>query len=122
MKVVGRTYLVLGVAVALIAAVYWFTSYENAGTVMLVLSAALALFIGVYLALTARRATSSAGGGGGEEPEPYLPHASVWPFFVGVAALITLNGLALGLFALVPGLIAMGIALLGYAGQSRRRD
>ena len=120
MKVVSRTYLVLGVAVALMAAVYWFTSYEDAGTVMLVLAACLALFIGGYLALTARRASASASGQEAD-PEPYLPHASAWPFFVGVAALITLNGLALGLFALVPGVIAMGIALAGYAGQSRRR-
>ncbi len=119
MKVVGRTYLVLGAAVALMAAVYWFTSYEDAGTAMLALAACLALFIGVYLALAARRTTAS--NPASDEAEPYLPHASAWPFFVGVAALVTLNGVALGLWALVPGLIALGLALVGYAGQSRRR-
>ena len=118
MKVVSRTYFVLGGAVALMAAVYWFTSYEDAGTVMLVLAAALALFIGAYLALAARRTTAHAG----DEAEPYLPHASAWPFFIGVAALVTLNGVALGLWALVPGLVALGLALVGYAGQSRRRE
>lgn len=120
MKVASLTYLVLGVAVALIAAVYWFTSYEDAGTAMLVLAACLALFIGVYLALAARRATAQ----GTEEADrdPYLPHASAWPFFVGVAALVTANGLAIGLWALVPGVIGMAIALTGYATQSRRRS
>ena len=125
MKVVGWAYLGLGLLVALMGALYWFTSYENAGTTMLVLAACLALFVGGYLAFTARRATAQEGHAAaaeGNEAEPYLPHASVWPFFVGAAALVTLNGLALGLFALVPGLIAMGIALAGYAGQSRRRD
>lgn len=122
MKVVGRAYLVLGGAVLLMGAVYWFTSYENAGTAMLVLAACLALSVGGYLAFTARRTTGtiSSGAEGGSD-EPYLPHASAWPFFVGVAALVTANGLALGPWALVPGLIALGGALIGYAGQSRRR-
>ncbi len=124
MKAVGRIYLVLGGLVTLIAAIYWFTSYENAGTTMLVLAAGLALFIGVYLALTARRVTTDIGGEPGppgEPAKPYLPHASVWPFLVGVAALVTANGLALGVWALVPGAIALAGALVGYAGQSRRR-
>jgi hypothetical protein len=116
-KVVGRAYVALGALIALIAAVYWFTSYEDAGTTMLLLSACLAVFIGGYLALAARRTTAHHG----DEAEPYLPHASAWPFFVGVAALVTANGLALGLWALVPGAIALAGALIGYAGQSRRR-
>lgn len=122
MKVVGRVYLVLGGAVLLMGAVYWFTSYENAGTAMLVLAACLALAIGGYLAYTARRTTGSTSDGAeGGTAEPYLPHASAWPFFVGVAALVSANGLALGPWALIPGLIGLGGALVGYAGQSRRR-
>lgn len=117
MKVVGRTYLGLGALVALMAILYWFTSYEHAGTAMLGLAACLALLIGVYLALAARHTTTEPG----DEAEPYLPHASAWPFFVGVAALVTANGLAIGLWALVPGAIALAGALVGYAGQSRRR-
>lgn len=117
MKVVGLAYLALGALMALMCALYWFTSYESAGTALLLLAAGLALFIGLYLAQTARRTTGQAVGGS----EPYLPHASVWPFFVGVAALITLNGVALGLWALVPGALALAGALIGYAGQSRRR-
>ena len=120
MKVIGRAYLVLGGAVIVMAAVYWFTSYEDAGTAMLVLAAGLALFIGGYLAVTARRVTAQ--GAAEAEPDPYLPHASAWPFLVGVAALVTFNGLAIGLWALAPGLIALAIALTGYATQSRRRS
>jgi len=116
-KVVGRAYLALGALIAVMCALYWFTSYESAGTAMLLLAAGLAMFIGLYLARTARRTTAHAG----DETTPYLPHASAWPFFVGVAALVTLNGVALGLWALVPGAIALAGALVGYAGQSRRR-
>ena len=120
MKVVGLAYLVLGALVMTKAAVYWFTAYEGAGATMLFLAACLAAAIGGYLALTARRATANATPEA--ETEPYLPHASTWPFFVGVAALVTANGLAIGLWALVPGLIAMAVALTGYATQSRRRS
>lgn len=117
MRVVGLAYLALGALIAAMCALYWFTSYESAGTAMLLLAAGLALFLGLYLARTARRTTDQAVG----DSDPYLPHASVWPFLVGVAALVTLNGLALGLWALVPGVIALFGALVGYAGQSRRR-
>jgi hypothetical protein len=121
-RVVGRAYLVLGGAVLLMGVLYWVTSYENAGTAMLLLAACLALAVGGYLAFTARRTTgSTTGGAEGGADEPYLPHASPWPFFIGVAALVTANGLALGPWALVPGVIALCGALVGYAGQSRRR-
>ncbi|CAA9278477.1 MAG: hypothetical protein AVDCRST_MAG76-3842 [uncultured Acidimicrobiales bacterium] len=119
MKIVGWSFVVLASLVATKAVIYWFTSSEAAGTTMLVLAACLAAFIGGYLALTARRAT--AHGAGEAERDPYLPHASGWPFFVGVAALVTFNGLAIGMWALVPGLLALAIALTGYAAQSRRR-
>jgi len=117
MRVVGLAYLALGALIAVMTAVYWFTSYESAGTAMLLLAACLALFIGLYLARVARSITVHAG----DEATPYLPHASAWPFFVGVAALVTLNGVALGLWALVPGAVGLAGALVGYAGQSRRR-
>jgi len=118
-KVVGYAFVALALVITAKATLYFITSSEGAGTTMLTLAACLAAFIGVYLALTARRATAS----GAEEAEadPYLPHASGWPFFIGVAALVTANGLAIGLWALVTGAIALAIALTGYAAQSRRR-
>lgn len=122
MRVEAAVFVGIAAFFAGIGTLYWFTSYEDAGTTMLGLAACLALFIGLYLAFTARRVTTHAGDAGSEDAEPYLPHASAWPFFIGVAALVAANGLALGLFALVPGVIALGAALVGYAGQSRRRE
>ncbi|MEO5679334.1 MAG: cytochrome c oxidase subunit 4 [Acidimicrobiales bacterium] len=118
MKVVGQAYLGLGALLVVMAALYWFTSYENAGAIMLLLAACLALLIGAYLAWAARQTTTEPAD---EADGPYLPHASAWPFFIGVAVLVTANGLALGLWALVPGAIGLVLALIGYAGQSRRR-
>ena len=106
--------------------VYWFWSYEDAGSVMLVLAALMALAIGGYLLLLARRHPDPA------EPGPegaaadisglYLPHASVWPFGIGVGAMLLANGLALGRWATVPGLVVLVAALAGFTRQSRRRD
>jgi O-antigen/teichoic acid export membrane protein len=119
--VVSRAYLGLGAFLAVVAAVYWFTSYESAGTTMLVLAAGLALLIGGYLALVVRRRRSGRSPSGQGE-DHYLPHASVWPFFAGLAAMVLANGLALGLWALVVGAAGLAAALAGYARQSRRRD
>ena len=119
MKVVGWAYVALAALIGTKATVYFLTTDEGAGVTMLVLAACLAAFIGVYLALTARRATAHRAPEA--ETDPYLPHASTWPFFVGVAALVMANGLAIGLWALVPGAIGLAVALTGYAVQSRRR-
>jgi len=118
-KVVGYAFMALALLITTKATIYLFTGAEGAGATMLVLAACLAAFIGVYLALTARRATAS--GAGDAEADPYLPHASGWPFLIGMAALVTANGLAIGMWALVTGAIALAIALTGYAAQSRRR-
>lgn len=53
---------------------------------------------------------------------PYLPHASIWPFAMGVGAFVVANGPALGLWALLPGAVLLGAAVLGFCRQSRYRD
>jgi hypothetical protein len=137
-----------GIAVSLFAAaaVYWFGSYEDAGAVMLTLSGGLALLVGAYLWVTAQRARARGDHRDGQDRDTrqrdtrqrdihhrdahdeerdsslYLPHASIWPFGVGIGAVVVANGLALGLWAVVLGMIIRGGSVLGYAGQSRRRD
>src|SRR4029079_16710484 len=46
-----RVFLGVGVFIAVLAIVYWFVSYEDAGTTMLVLASCLALFCGVWFYL-----------------------------------------------------------------------
>lgn len=126
--------LLLGMAAFLLVASagYWFLSYEEAGSVLLLLSSGLVLIAGGYLVVSTRGApkpasASEAGGGGaghGTEGDdhPYLPHASVWPLGVGAGSVVLANGLALGLWAVVPGLIIVAGSIVGYARQSRNRD
>lgn len=114
-----RVFLAVGAFVALLAVVYWFTSYEDAGTAMLALAAVLALWCGTYLWLQQRpRAHQPAGDSG----PAYLPHASVWPFAIGLGAATILNGLVLGIWVIVPGAALLALGVGGFVRQTRRRD
>ncbi len=131
MRVEARIFMGIAGFLALATVVYWLTSREDAGTTMLLLAAAMALSVGGYLAVQSRKRTDPAADGGHDaegqvEPpadvEAYLPHASVWPFAMGMGLVVMANGLALGMWALVPGALLTGSSLYGYARQSRRRD
>lgn len=130
MRVEARIFVGIALFLVLATVVYGLTASEDAGTTMLLLAGGMALMVGGYLALQARKHTDAAeperdGGGGSEEPaleHGYLPHASIWPFGVGMGLVLIANGLALGMWAVVPGLLLAGSCLWGYARQSRRRD
>lgn len=131
MRVQARIFLGIATFLVLAALVYGLTASESAGTTMLLLAGGMALIVGGYLSVQARSSTDSAeperpGGGGEADPaaqgEVYLPHASVWPFAMGMGMVISANGLALGGWALVPGLLLTAASTWGYARQSRRRD
>jgi ABC-type Fe3+ transport system permease subunit len=130
MRVEARIFLGIATFLVVATAVYFTTSSEDAGSTMLLLAGGMALIVGGYLALQARKATDAAepgreGGGGADEPaleEAYLPHASVWPFALGMGLVVLANGLALGLWAVIPGGLLAAASAWGYARQSRRRD
>jgi uncharacterized membrane protein YfcA len=112
-----RIFLSVGVFIAILAGIYWYTSYEEAGTALLVLAAVLLLWCGVYLWLQQRpRAHTPA------SAPTYLPHTSVWPFSIGLGAATVLNGLVLGLWVIVPGAALMALGIGGFIRQTRRRD
>ncbi len=62
-----RVFLVIGAGVGSIGLIYWATAYEEAGTVMLIVAAVLALWVAVYLWLRERH------GEPGESGEPDAP-------------------------------------------------
>lgn len=131
MRVQARIFLAIAAFLVVAALVYGTTAGDSAGTTMLLLAGGMALIVGGYFQVQARSATDAAepdrpGGGGEAEPavqgEAYLPHASVWPFAMGMGMVVMANGLALGGWALVPGALLTSAAVWGYARQSRRRD
>jgi hypothetical protein len=117
-----RTFAGIGVFILVIAIIYWFASYDYAGSVMLGLASALAFFSATYL-WRRERATGKPLPGFEDAPvDQYLPHASIWPFGIGVGAFLAFNGLVLGFVYAVPGAIVVGISIAGIVAQSRRRD
>jgi Cytochrome c oxidase subunit IV len=140
-KVPWRVFLAIGLFVLVIGLIYAATAYEESGTVMLLLAGVLALWIGAYLWLwirsetgpeaaaaesaaerTAAAGEAQPGHGVAEEGEHYLPHASAWPFAIGLGAATIANGLVLGLWVIVPGVALMALGIGGFVRQTRRRD
>lgn len=130
MRVEAGIFLAVATFHVVATVVYGITSREGTGTVMLFLTGGMGLLIGSYLTLQARRRTDPAvparPGGHGEveaaEGGLYLPHASIWPFGMGVGFVLLANGLALGLWAVGPGLVVAAASTYGFVRQSRRRD
>lgn len=141
-KVPWRVFLAIGTFLAAVGALYWSTAYEESGTVMLLLAAGLATWIAAYLWLHQRTATGAhptglAGGpaeaaaatgaappgaGKAQDDGHYLPHASAWPFAIGLGAATVANGLALGLWVIVPGVALLALGVGGFVRQTRHRD
>ena len=115
-KTQARMFLGIAVFMAVIGAVYWFASYEPAGTTMLGLSCALAGLCGVYLQIQSGHQPSEH-----DAEEHYLPHASVWPFAIGVGAVLAANGAIVGFGYAIPGLVVLALGVIGLVSQSRRR-
>jgi hypothetical protein len=123
MVVARRIFLFVGNAVGTMSLIYLLTE-DDAGQMLLGVTSLLGLVCGGFLWLGLRdsRAPSPDARHAGPEPAPYLPHASVWPFAIGVAAFLITNGLILGIWFLVPGALLLFIAVIGFGRQSRHRD
>ena len=121
-RVQYRVYLGIGIFLLLTGAVYWFLSYEDAGTVMLLLAGVLGLIIGVWIWLQARRPSGSESVDQGEPDETeWLPHASIWPFWIGLGSAFAAGGLAMSPWLVVPGVFVLLVGVVGWARQSRYR-
>ena len=125
MKVESFLYLGVTAFFVVIGAIYWFTSYEDAGTTMLVASSLLGLLAGGYLLFQARKfpprpedrpdATLEEGAG----PVDSFPSASIWPFVFGLGAVVFATGFIFGIWVVLPGAAILGLGVIGMIRQSR---
>lgn len=124
LRVQWRIFLGLAAFVAFIGAVYWFMTYEDAGTTLLALTSGLAALFGGYLLIQDRKRprVAEASEVAGPEPEHYLPESSLWPFGIGVGVFLAFNGLILGLPWTLPGVVLVATSIGGFARQSRHRS
>ena len=132
MKTEARVFLGVTAFFVVIGVVYWFTSYEDAGAVMLAAAALMGLLAGSAIWLLSRHAplrpedradaspTAALPNGGGAVDE--LPSPSIWPFAVGASGALLASGFAFGVWLMLVGGGAFALALAGMAGESRRNE
>jgi hypothetical protein len=124
-KVESFFYLGVTAFFVVIGAIYWFTSYEDAGTTMLAASSLLGLLAGGYLLSQTRKfpprpedrpdATLADGAG----PVDSFPAPSIWPFVFGLGAVVFATGLIFGIWVVLPGAAILGLGVIGMIRQSR---
>lgn len=113
--------------VALITVVYWFVSYEQAGTTFLGVTAVMALVTAAYVGYPRKAQVVEGDGPTDHEPghDPHdgvwFPEASIWPFAIGAGMVLVANGLLLGIWLLLPAAAFLLWALAGMIRQGRRR-
>ena len=127
MKVESFYWLGVTAFFVVIGAVYWFTSYEDAGTTMLVATALLGLLAGGYLFIQSRKypprpedrpdATLEEGAG----PIDEFPAPSIWPFVFGLGATVFATGFVFWIWVILPGAAILGLGIVGMILQSRGR-
>lgn len=109
----------------LIATVYWFISYEAAGTTFLAVAACMTGLPALYLAWPRNR------GGGplphraepGHDPHDgvWFPEASIWPLAIGASMALFANGLLLGRWLWIPAVVLLAWSIAGMIRQGRHR-
>lgn len=120
-RVATRIFLFLGSAIGTMSLVYLLTD-DDAGQMMLGVASLLGLWCGIYLWRNRRSVPSTLDAGGDEvDGLQYLPHASIWPFWIGLAGFLLTNGLILGTWFLVPGAVLLVAGVIGFVRQGRYR-
>jgi Cytochrome c oxidase subunit IV len=123
MSLMAKIFGVLGVFVVVDLAVYWWHSYENEGSLLLLAVALGALLFGGYLYRDVRRSKAASREAGVGELEAEEPHVgpTIWPVLLAVAMVGLVVGALGATWALVEGTLLLVVALVGWALDVRRQ-
>ena len=103
---------------------YWFVSYEQAGTVMLALAVAGLLMVAGWLLLWSRRVGTrpeddpEASPGDAAEDIGYFPSSSIWPFVIACGAIVMAVALVFGVWLGLTGAVVVLVGIIGYAYEA----
>lgn len=119
MNTAWRTMVGLGLFVVPFALVYWFLSYEEAGSVLLVGIPLALLGLGAYLLGAWRKAPALPedrpdGVAPGYDEIGVFPSASIWPAVLAGGLTLAAFGFAYSGWLALPGL---GVAFIGLGGM-----
>lgn len=120
MKVESTLFAVYFVFLTLVSVVYWYLSFDPAGTAMLALAGGLAFIVGYFLWFTARRMEARPEDRGDAEISEgagemgFFPPHSWWPIFTAAAFSLTTLGLVFGPFLFVIGFVCILITASGF--------
>ena len=125
MKTEPRFLIGVGLFGALVGIVYWFLSYEQAGTVMLLFMGLGSSFVGGYLLWKMGRVrrleddTDAEIADGAGETVGRFSAGSIWPLVMGLSLVIATQGLVFGLWLSVFGVTLFAWATVGLMLESR---
>lgn len=141
MKVESLFLLGIALFFGCVAVIYWFLSYEDGGTMMLVGTCLLGVLPGSFYFYWHRRFHGyrfffwgKLDRVVGDRPEDRtnatieegagiinsFPGSSMWPFTLGMGAFLTLLAMVFGVWLVIPGLSLIVTALIGVTAESRR--
>ncbi|HUQ63076.1 MAG TPA: cytochrome c oxidase subunit 4 [Acidimicrobiales bacterium] len=126
MKTEGAIFVGIATFFTVIAAIYWFTSYEEAGSVLLLLAAGLGAIPGAWLIWGSRRTPprledqEDADAAAGKGPVGTFPESSVWPFVFAIGLALAGVGFVFGVWFALPGLPLAVAGIVGAIAEGRR--
>lgn len=125
-RVESIVYLGIAAFFSVVLALYWFTSGEDGGAVMLLFTICLGLLPGAYMLFWSRRMklrpedrldAEQADGAG---PVGSFPDQSVWPFVLGTGMGFCAMALVFGPWLALIGVLMAVVAAIGVTVESRR--
>jgi Cytochrome c oxidase subunit IV len=119
MRSTSRVFAVLAAFFLAVDVVYWFVSYEIAGTMMFGLWCVTLLFAALFLDAAAKQGAPE-----GDDPElrpeeragepvGIFSRGSGWPVVLAAGLTVALTGLVYGTWLLIPGVVVTAAALIG---------
>lgn len=141
MKIESMFLIGVGIFFGCVGLVYWFTSYDDGGGMMLLGTCLLGLLPGSFYFYWHRRFLGykyffwgrlerSVGERPEDRPDATMadgagvvnsfPGSSIWPFVLGLGAFLVVMALAFGMWFFPPAVGLILIALVGVTAESRR--
>jgi hypothetical protein len=124
MSVERRVVLGTGLFIVPWAILYWFVSYERAGSLLLAACAVALLGLAAYLLVAFRhrppRPEDRPDGVPAAEPTELgrFPSRSAWPLVAGAGAVLIGFGLAFTAWVALPGVLILAVSLVGLTAET----